>query len=129
MTTRRGIAPPSKVLESLLHRKEVMNLMMKLQAIIRNKQERVAQASRSAIPLAMDPKVQLDYINVSYDDPNTPTDDLKLPPGISHMVATFINEAKWKEKQAKQANAAKLKKEKFLKQNLLNLSPDDLVST
>ncbi|KAI4996391.1 hypothetical protein ZWY2020_051176 [Hordeum vulgare] len=35
-----------------------------LEAIIRNKQERVAQASGSAIPLAMDPKVLLDFINV-----------------------------------------------------------------
>ncbi|KAI5015507.1 hypothetical protein ZWY2020_056897 [Hordeum vulgare] len=65
-----------------------------VQAIIRNKQERVAQALGSAIPLAMDPKVLLDYINIWYDDPNTPIDDLKLPPGISHMVATFINETK-----------------------------------
>ncbi|KAI5022305.1 hypothetical protein ZWY2020_059035 [Hordeum vulgare] len=77
----------------------------------------------------MDPKVLLDYINIWYEDPNTPLDDLKLPPGISHMVATFINEAKWKEQQAKQAKVAKLKKEKFLRQNLLNLTPDDLVST
>ena len=100
-----------------------------LQAIIRNKQERVAQASGSAIPLAMDPKVLLDYINIWYEDPNTPLDDLKLPPGISHMVATFINEAKWKEQQAKQAKVAKLKKEKFLKQNLLSLMHDALVST
>ncbi|KAI4999553.1 hypothetical protein ZWY2020_004142 [Hordeum vulgare] len=74
-----------------------------LQSIIRNKQERVAQASGSTIPLAMDPKVLLDYINIWYEDPHTPLDDLKLPPGISHMVATFINEAKWKEQQAKQA--------------------------
>ncbi|KAI4992205.1 hypothetical protein ZWY2020_046697 [Hordeum vulgare] len=99
-----------------------------LQAIIRNKQERVAQASRSAIPLAMDPKVLSDYIHVWYDDPKTPIDDLKLPPCISHMVATFINEAKWKEAQAKQAKAAKLKKEKFLRQNLLDLAFDALVS-
>ncbi|KAI4999429.1 hypothetical protein ZWY2020_004018 [Hordeum vulgare] len=100
-----------------------------LQAIIRNKQERVAQVSGSVIPLLMDPKVLLDYINVWYDDPNTPIDDLKLPPGISHMVATFINKAKWKETQAKQAKAAKLKIEKFLRQNLLSLTPDALVST
>ncbi|KAI5005669.1 hypothetical protein ZWY2020_032912 [Hordeum vulgare] len=100
-----------------------------LQAIIRNKQERVAQASGSAIPLAMDPKVLLDYINIWYEDPNTPPYDLKLPLCISHMVATFINEAKWKEQQAKQAKLAKLKKEKFLKQNLLNLTPNALVST
>ncbi|KAI4971595.1 hypothetical protein ZWY2020_002509 [Hordeum vulgare] len=77
----------------------------------------------------MDPKVLLYYINILYEDPNTPLDDLKLPSGISHMVATFINEAKWKEQQAKQAKVAKLKKEKFLKQNLLNLTPDALVST
>ncbi|KAI5013439.1 hypothetical protein ZWY2020_034551 [Hordeum vulgare] len=76
----------------------------------------------------MDPKVMLDYINVWYDDPNTPIDDLKLPPGISHMVSTFINEAKWKETQGKQAKAAKLKKEKFPRQNLLSLTPDALVS-
>ncbi|KAI4996285.1 hypothetical protein ZWY2020_048051 [Hordeum vulgare] len=93
-----------------------------LQAIIRNMQERVAQASGSAIPLAMDPKVLLDYINIWYEDPNTPIDDLKLPPGISHMVATFINEAKWKEQQARQAKVAKAKKEKFLRQNLLKLT-------
>ncbi|KAI4980767.1 hypothetical protein ZWY2020_021252 [Hordeum vulgare] len=97
-----------------------------LQAIIRNKQERVAQASGSTIPLAMDPKVLIDYINIWYEDPYTPLDDLKLPPGISHMVTTFINKAKWKEQQAK---IAKLKKEKFLKQNLLKLTPDALVST
>ncbi|KAI4968032.1 hypothetical protein ZWY2020_006650 [Hordeum vulgare] len=72
-----------------------------LEAIIRNKQERVAQASGSAIPLAMEPKVLLDFINVWYEDPNTPIDDLKLPPGVNHMVATFINEAKWKEQKAK----------------------------
>ncbi|KAI5013682.1 hypothetical protein ZWY2020_040568 [Hordeum vulgare] len=100
-----------------------------LQAIIRNKQQRVAQASGSVIPLAMDPKVMLDYINVWYDDPNTPIDDLKLPPGISHMVDTFSNEAKWKEMKVKQAKAAKLKKEKFLRQNFLSLTPDALLST
>ncbi|KAI4994575.1 hypothetical protein ZWY2020_034216 [Hordeum vulgare] len=71
----------------------------------------------------------MDFINVWYEDPNTPIDDLKLPPSLSHMVATFINEAKWKEQQAKQAKVAKLKKEKFLKQNLLNLTPQALVST
>ncbi|KAI4994627.1 hypothetical protein ZWY2020_034268 [Hordeum vulgare] len=74
----------------------------------------------------MDPKVLLDYINIWYEDPNTLIDDLKLPPGISHMVTTFINEAKWKEQQARQAKVAKIKKEKFLRQNLLKLTPDAL---
>ncbi|KAI4999241.1 hypothetical protein ZWY2020_003830 [Hordeum vulgare] len=45
------------------------------------------------------------------------------------MVATFINEAKWKEQQARPAKVAKAKKEKFLRQNLLKLTPDALVST
>ncbi|KAI4993916.1 hypothetical protein ZWY2020_008229 [Hordeum vulgare] len=131
MTAGRGIRPsPSKVIKvpSASEGSDEYDDET-LQAIIRDNQERVAQGSCSAIPLAMDPKVLLDFINVWYDDPNTPIDDLKLPPDISHMVATFINEAKWKEMQAKQAKAAKLKKEKFLTQNLLNLTPDALVST
>ena len=77
----------------------------------------------------MDPKVFLDFINVWYEDPNTPIDDLKLPPGVSHMVATLINEAKWKEQKAKQAKIAKARKEKFLRQNVLKLTPEALVST
>ena len=61
----------------------------------------------------MDPKVLLDFIDLWYEDPNTRVDDLKLPPGVSHMVTTFINEAKWKEQQAKQVESAKVKKENF----------------
>ena len=45
------------------------------------------------------------------------------------MVATFINEAKWKEQKAKQAKIAKARKEKFLRQNVLKLTPEALVST
>lgn len=77
----------------------------------------------------MDPKVLIEFIDLSYEDPNTPVDDLKLPLGVSHMVATFINEAKWKEQQVKQAKAAKIKKEKFLRQNLLKMMHEALVST
>ncbi|KAI4996264.1 hypothetical protein ZWY2020_048030 [Hordeum vulgare] len=116
VTARRGTRPsPSKIIKvpSASEGSDEFDDDT-LQATIRNKQERVAQASGSSIPLAMDPKVLLDYINIWYEDPNTPLDDLKLPPGISHMVATFINEAKWKEQQAKQDKVAKLKKEKFV---------------
>ncbi|KAI5022061.1 hypothetical protein ZWY2020_058791 [Hordeum vulgare] len=79
----------------------------------------------------MNPKVLLDYINIWYEDPNTPPDDLKLPPSISHMVATFINEAKWKEQQAKQAKAElknltdkylELSDRKSLKSNFIKLA-------
>ncbi|KAI4997247.1 hypothetical protein ZWY2020_052589 [Hordeum vulgare] len=131
MTVGGGIRPsPSKVINvpSASEGSEEFDEET-LQAIIRNKQERVAQASGSSIPLAMDLKVLLDFINLWYEVPNTPVDDLKLPPGVSHMVATFINEAKWKEQQAKQEIAAKLKKEEFLKQNLLKLTHEGLVST
>ncbi|KAI5012931.1 hypothetical protein ZWY2020_025197 [Hordeum vulgare] len=76
----------------------------------------------------MDPKVLLDFIHEWYEDPNTPIDDSKLPPGVSHMVATFINEAKWKEQKAKQAKIVKARKEKFLRQNVLN-GAEALVST
>ncbi|KAI4994167.1 hypothetical protein ZWY2020_029215 [Hordeum vulgare] len=100
-----------------------------LQAIIRNKQERIAQAIGSTIPLALDPKVLLNFIDLWYEYPNTPIDDSKLPPGVSHMVASFIDEAKWKDQQAKQARLAKIKKDKYLKHNLFNLSPEKLVST
>ena len=99
MTAGRGIRPnPIKVINipSTSEGSEEFDDET-LQAIIINKQERVAQASGSSTPLAIDPKVLLDFINVSYEDPNTPIDDLKLPPGISHMVTTFINEARWKE--------------------------------
>ena len=71
----------------------------------------------------------MNFIDLWYEDPNTPIDDLKLPPGVSHTVATFINEAKWKEQKAMQAKIAKARKEKFLRQNLLKLTPEALVST
>ncbi|KAI4993377.1 hypothetical protein ZWY2020_007690 [Hordeum vulgare] len=81
----------------------------------------------------MDPKVLLDYINIWYEDPNTLLDDLKLPLGISHMVATFINEAKWKEQQAKQAKVelktladkySKLSDRQSLKSNFIKLATE-----
>ncbi|KAI4990416.1 hypothetical protein ZWY2020_038779 [Hordeum vulgare] len=105
VTARRGIRPSQSKVINIPSASEGGEEFddETLQAIIRNKKERVAQASGSSIPLAMDPKVLLDFINVWYENPNTPIDDLKLPPGLSHMVATFINEEKWKEKQAKQA--------------------------
>ncbi|KAI4988327.1 hypothetical protein ZWY2020_029957 [Hordeum vulgare] len=114
MTAGRGTTPsPSKIINvpSTSEGGEEFDDET-LQAIIKNKQERVAQATGSSIPLAMDLKVLLDFIDLWYEDPNTPIDDLKLPPGVSHKVATFINEAKWKQQQAKQARAAKVKKEK-----------------
>lgn len=131
MTVGRGTRPsPSKVVNipSALKGSEEYDDETH-QAIIGNKQERVAQATRNTIPLTLDPKVVLNFIDLWYEDPNTPIDDLKLPPRLSHVVTSFINEAKWKDQQAKQARAAKVKKEKYLKQSILNLMPEKLVST
>ncbi|KAI4973536.1 hypothetical protein ZWY2020_041064 [Hordeum vulgare] len=96
MTAGRGTRPSPSNIPSASEGSEEFDDET-LQANIRNNQERVAQVSGSSIPLAMDPKVLLDFIDLWYEDPNTLIDDLKLPPGVSHMVATFINEAKWKE--------------------------------
>ncbi|KAI5006123.1 hypothetical protein ZWY2020_033366 [Hordeum vulgare] len=99
-----------------------------LAVIIRNKQERVTQAKGSAIPLMMDPKLILDFIDLWYDNPQTPIDDLKLPPRPSHMFTTFINEEIWKAQKAKQARKAKTQKESFLKNNILTMTPNQLLT-
>ncbi|KAI5006122.1 hypothetical protein ZWY2020_033365 [Hordeum vulgare] len=99
-----------------------------LAVIIRNKQERVTQAKGSAIPLMMDPKLILDFIDLWYDNPQTPIDDLKLPPRPSHMLTTFINEEIWKAQKAKQARKAKTQKESFLKNNILTMTPNQLLT-
>ena len=67
-----------------------------LAAIVRNKQEKVAQAKGTQIPLLLDPKIVLDFIDLWHQDPNAPIDDLKLPPSPSHVLAAFIGEEKWK---------------------------------
>ena len=46
-----------------------------LAAIVRNKQERVAQAKGTSIPLLLDPKRVLNFIDIWHQDPNTPIDD------------------------------------------------------
>ena len=77
MTAGRGTRPsPSKIVNvpSASEGSEEFDDET-LQAIIKNKQERVAQATGSSIPLAMDPKVLLDFIDLWYEDPNTLIDD------------------------------------------------------
>ena len=54
--------------------------------IIRDRQVRVARAKGSEVPLLLDPKLILNYIDVWHKDPNTPLPDFKLTPGQSHMV-------------------------------------------
>ncbi|KAI4984342.1 hypothetical protein ZWY2020_057661 [Hordeum vulgare] len=131
MTARRGTRPsPSKIVNTPSASEGSEEYEDEtLQAIIRNKQERVAQTTGNTIPLALEHKVVLNFIDLWCEDPNTPIHDLKLPPRLSHMVTSFISETKWKDQQEKQARAAKVKKEKYLKQNILNQTREKLAST
>ena len=94
-----------------------------LAAIIRNKPERVARAKGTTIPLMMDPKVILDFINLWYDNPQTPIDDLKLPPRLSYLLTSFINEEKWKMQKAKQAIKGSDSEREFSKEQHYEYNP------
>ena len=77
-----------------------------LAEIIRDRQVRAARAKGSKVPLLLDPKLILDYIDDWHKDPNSPLPDFKLTPGQSHMLTHFIQEEKWKfEGQADQESA------------------------
>ena len=45
---------------------------------------------QSEVPLLLDPKLILDYIDDWHKDPNTPLPDFKLTPGQSQMLTHFI---------------------------------------
>ena len=78
------------------------------------------------MPLLLDPKLILDHIDVWHKDPNTPMPDFKLTPGQSHMLTHFIQEEKWKYEKARQIKKAQYK-EKFLKNNVVTMTTDELV--
>ena len=98
-----------------------------LAEIIRDRQERAARAKGTNVPLLLDPRAILDYIDLWHKDPNTPMPDFKLTPGQSHMLTHFITEEKWKFEKARQIKKAQFRKEKFLKKNLVNMTTDELV--
>ena len=98
-----------------------------LAEIIRDRQVRAARAKGSEVPLLLDPKLILDYIDDWHKDPNTPLPDFKLTPGQSHMLTHFIQEEKWKFEKARQIKKAQYKKEKFLKNNVITMTTDELV--
>ena len=89
-----------------------------LAEIIRDRQVRAARAKGSEVPLLLDPKLILDYIDDWHKDPNTPLPDFKLTPGQSHMLTHFIQEEKCKFEKARQIKKAQYRKEKFLKNTL-----------
>ena len=69
-----------------------MKLMMKNLLKSSDRQVRAARAKGTNVPLLLDPKLILDYIDVWHKDPNTPMPYFKLTPGQSHMLAHFIQE-------------------------------------
>ena len=99
-----------------------------LAEIIRDRQVRAARARGTDVPLLLNPKLILEYIDVWHKDPNTPLPDFKMTPGQSHMLTHFIQEEKWKFEQGRRVKKAQYKKERFLKQNVLKLSPEELVA-
>ena len=98
-----------------------------LAEIIRDRQVRAARAKGTNVPLLLDPKLILDYIDLWHKDPNTPMPDFKLTPGQSHMLTAFIQEEKWKYEKARQLKKAQYRKEKFLKNNVVSMTTDELV--
>jgi hypothetical protein len=72
-----------------------------LSKIIRDRQQKVARAKGSIVPLMLDPRKILDFIDLWQKDPNTPLPDLNLTPGQSHMLNAFIGEEKWKFEKAR----------------------------
>lgn len=64
--------------------------------IIRNRAERAAAAKNSSVPLLLDLKKLLDFIDIWCKKPDTPLDDLDLPPCPSHVLSAFIVNEKHK---------------------------------
>jgi hypothetical protein len=95
---------------------------------LRRKQEQAAIAKNSSVPMLLDPKKLLDFIDIWCKKPDMPLDELNLPPGLSHVLSTFILNEKHKIAQAKLVRKQQLQKEKELQKNMLSISPQQLVS-
>lgn len=88
----------------------------------------MARAKGTNIRLMLNPTDVLDFIDVSYQDPQTPIDDLKLPPGPGHVLTVSIAEEKWKFEMSKRARKEKTKKKPFLKNIVLSSTLEQLIS-
>ena len=93
-----------------------------LAEIIRDRQVKAARAKGTNVPLLLDPRAILNYIDLWHKDPNTPMPDFKLTPGQSHMLTAFIQEEKWKFEKARQLKKVQYKKERFLKKNVVSMT-------
>ena len=51
--------------------------------------------------MLLDPKQLLDFIDIWFTKPDTPLDELNLPPSPSHVLSSFILDEKHKIAQAK----------------------------
>ena len=99
-----------------------------LAKIIRDRQLRAARAKGSNVPLLLDPKLMLDFIDLWHKDPATPLPEMDLTPGQSHVLTAFIEEEKWKFEKARQIKKAQYKKERFLKKNVVSMTTEELVT-
>ena len=70
----------------------------------------------------------LDYIDLWHKDPNTPLPEMNLTRGQSHVLTVFIEEEKWKFEQGRSLKKAQYKKRRYLKDNVLTLTPDQLLA-
>ena len=53
---------------------------------------------------------------------------MNLTPGQSHVLTAFIEEEKWKFEQGRSLKKAQYKKQRYLKNNVLTLTPDQLLA-
>ena len=51
-----------------------------------------------------------------------------ITPGQSHVLTAFIEEEKWKFEEGRRLKKAQYKKQRYLKDNVLTLTPDQLVA-
>ena len=99
-----------------------------LAEIIRDRQTRATRAKGSTVPLILDPKLVLDFIDLWHKDPNTPLPEINLTPGQSHVLTAFIEEEKWKFEEGRRLKKAQYKKQCYLKDNVLTLTPNQLIA-
>ena len=98
-----------------------------LAEIIRDRQVKAARAKGTSVPLLLDPRKILDYIDLWHKDPNTPMPDFHLTAGQNHMLTHFITEEKWKFEKAREIKKAQYRKEKLLKKNVVRMTPEELL--
>ena len=96
----QGKSPKSKVVVPQVDKHGLAD-EDELTEFLRRKQEQAVIAKNSSVPLLLDRKKLLDFIEIWCKKPDTPLDDLHLPLGPIHVLSTFILDEKHKIAQAK----------------------------